>query len=68
MLTRISNITSFEQGVHDDLQQGLVAHTNLVFHYQGEYYSSRYSGRHMTVLDVQVEEERFLERRHKRRA
>lgn len=64
MLTRISNLTSFEH-VQDDGDGHAV--TNICFHWQGGYYTSRVLG-HLTPPQVEVEEERFLERRHRRRA
>lgn len=62
MLQRISNITSYEH-VPDDGNGRSV--TNLVYVWKGEYYTSRLLG-WLRPAQVAEEEDRFIERRHKR--
>lgn len=66
MLTRVSNITSYEH-VPSSGGRAATSVTTIVHHWHDEYYSSRAFG-HLTPLQVEVEEERFLERRHRRTA
>ncbi len=62
MLTRISNITSYEHVPNDGAGH---ACTNLVHHWHGEYYTSRFFGT-LSPACVAEEEDRFIERRHRR--
>lgn len=62
MLIRISNITSYEHVPNDG--NGLAC-TNVVHHWQGEYYASRFFGT-LSPAQVAEEEDRFIERRHRR--
>lgn len=66
MLTRISNITSFEH-VQASPRFRTEPGTNIVHHWHDDYYASRVRG-HLTAMQVEEYEEAFLERRHRRHA
>lgn len=67
-MARLSPITTTARyGTH--VEGGRVlAHTDIIHEYQGAHYYTRYSGEHMPAREVMEEEDRFLERRHKRHA
>jgi hypothetical protein len=67
-LKRFSDYTEYEHGEHigpTTLGLQMIAHTNLHHRYQGQDYTSRVE-RHLSPAEVAVEEESFLERRHRR--
>lgn len=64
-MTRLSDTTRYEYGTHM-WGHHCISHTNVSFYFAGHYYGCRFDGT-LTPAQLEVEEERFIERRYGRR-